>query len=429
MTYVNAIKYIKAHSEGVPSPERMRMLCRYLSDPQRQLKFVHFAGGSGKTSCAEMLSVILGESGYNIGMLLTSFVKEEREMISIGNKYISHNEFAKCVESVAAASAKMKADIKIAAEETDDAISESQSDIMPQQRPKITKNLLEGKISPEPTASEIICAAAFLAFRENDCNICLLECGESRADPTGIIDPPLVAVVCGGTLSEEQLRTGSGIIRRGTREVVTSVTLGESYSAILDACVRVGCRLTVPARAELHHINFGLSGRSFDYRGKNYVIPHCAEYQLTNALIVIETVYALRRTGVALHSEDVARGIGEARIPLRFELFSVSPAIIFDCPRSSSDVAVSLEALSKISHIIGKNIIIIEDQESLISNDNISERGFICHEVILPITETDDKAVAEKAAKLASDETMLVIGSPTFCGRIKNRIAKMLAYR
>ncbi len=428
MTYVNAIKYIKAHSEGVPSPERMRMLCRYLSDPQRQLKFVHFAGGSGKTSCAEMLSVILGASGYKIGMLLTSFVKEEREMISVGNKYISHNEFAKYVEAVAAASAKMKSDIKIAAE-TDETISEPQPDILPPQRPKITKNLLEGKIAPEPTASEIICAAAFLAFRENDCNICLLECGESRADPTGIIEPPLVAVVCGRTLSEEQLRTGSGIIRRGTREVVTSVTLGESYSTILDACVRVGCRLTVPARAELHHLSFGLSGRSFEYRGKNYTIPHCAEYQLTNALIAIETVYALRRTGVALHSEDVARGIGGARIPLRFELFSVSPAIIFDCPRSSADAVVSLESLSKISHIIGKNIIMIAEQEPVISHDDLEGHGFVCREVILPMSEADDKSAATRAAKLLGDETMLVVGSPAFCGRIKNRIAKMLAYR
>ena len=30
MTYVNAIKYILAHSDILPSPERMRLLCRYL---------------------------------------------------------------------------------------------------------------------------------------------------------------------------------------------------------------------------------------------------------------------------------------------------------------------------------------------------------------------------------------------------------------
>jgi len=237
MTYVNAVKYINAHSDGTPSPERMRLLCRYLSDPQRQLKVVHIAGGSGKTSCAQMLSTVLCECGYNIGVLTTSFVREPREMLSIGNKFISHNDFAKYIEAVASAAAKMKNDIISATKSTVDGSVEYDTTLS--QHPKITKNLLDGKISPDPTKSEIICAAALLAFKEKDCQISVLECGESRADPTGIIDPPLVSLVCGTVLSEEQLRTGVGIIRRGTREVVTSA-VGEGYNAVLDACARVG---------------------------------------------------------------------------------------------------------------------------------------------------------------------------------------------
>jgi len=214
MTYVNAVKYINAHREGIPSPERMRLLCRYLSDPQRQLRFVHIAGGSGKTSCAQLLSGILGESGYNIGMLTTSFVKEPREMISIQNKPVSHTDFANYVEKVSIAAAKMKSDIKSAAEYEE----QTDPELIPSApRPKITKNLLDGKITPDPTFSEIICAAAFLAFKDKDCNISLLECGESRADPTGIIDPPLVAVVCGTNLSEEQLSLQRSIITRELR--------------------------------------------------------------------------------------------------------------------------------------------------------------------------------------------------------------------
>jgi len=427
MTYVNAVKYLNAHKEGIPSPERMRLLCRYLFDPQRQLRFVHIAGGPGKTSCVQMLSVILCESGYRIGMLTTSFVKEPREMISVGNKAISHNDFAKYVDQVSQAASKMKFDIKNAAEYEEPVSAESDSNF---QHPKITKNLLDGKIPPEPTYSEIICAAAFLAFKDNDCNISVLECGESRADPSGIIDPPLVAVVCGTALSEAQLRTGAGIIRRGTREVVTSVSLGEAYSTVLDSCVRVGSRLTVPARAELHHISFGLSGRTFEYRGKNYTIPSCAEYQLTNALITIETVYALRRTGVALHSEDVARGINKARIPLKFEILSASPAIILDCPQTHSDIVSFCESLHKISNIIGKNIIsVTPNGYSDLSYELLESYGFLLKEHLSPSSERLDKEVALKAAHLSSDEAMIIIGTEDFSGRIKNRILKMLSYR
>jgi len=427
MTYVNAVKYLNAHKDGTPSPERMRLLCRYLSDPQRQLRFVHIAGGPGKTSCAQMLSVILCESGYKIGMLTTSFVKEPREMISVGNKAISHNDFAKYVEQVAIATSKMKSDIKKAAEYDSAVLNEPEKN---SQHPKITKNLLDGKILPDPTYSEIICAAAFIAFKSNDCNISLLECGESRADPSGIIDPPLVAVVCGTTLSEEQLRTGAGIIRRGTREVVTSVSIGDAYTTILDSCVRVGSRLTVPARAELHHISFGLGGRTFEYRGKSYTIPNCAEYQLTNALVAIETVYALRRTGIALRSEDVARGINNARTPLKFEILSASPAIILDCPKSPADIVSFCESLAKISHIIGKNIIsVTPSSESIISNEILESYGFSLKEHFYPLTELNDKEVALKSARLSSEETMLIIGPQDFSGRIKNRILKMLSYR
>ena len=44
-------------------------------------------------------------------------------------------------------------------------------------------------------------------------------------------------------------------------------------------------------------------------------------------------------------------------------------------------------------------------------------------------TQEEIKAVATKAAKLSPDETMLIVGSEAFCGRVKNRILKMLSYR
>ena len=426
MTYVNAVKYINSHKNGTPSPERMRLLCRYLSDPQRQLKVVHIAGGAGKTSCAQMLSTILGECGYNIGILTTSFVKEPREMISVGNNYISHNDFAKYIEYVASSAAKMKNDILMATQNNDEQIGESDTSL---QHPKITKNLLDGKISPDPTASEIICAAALLAFKDKDCNISVLECGESRADPTGIIDPPLVALICGTTLSEEQLRTGVGIIRRGTREVVTSAS-GEGYNAVLDACVRVGSRLTVPARAELHPTSFGLSGRSFEYRGKNYSLPSCAEYQLTNALVTIETVYALRRTGVALHSEDVARALRKARIPLKFEMLSLFPSIIVDCPQATQNAISFCESLGKISSLISKEVILVcEPENNAVPSELLESYGFNVKETITPVTEKEDKQAAIIASKLKSEETMIIIGSLAFAGRVKNQILKVLSFR
>ena len=151
MTYVNAIKYLNAHVGGTPSPERMRLLCRYLGDPQKNMKFVHIAGGRGKTSCSVMLSVILTESGFTVGSLISSHIEEHRERIRIKNEPLTHKDFAEYIHRVSLAAAKMKADIDLAAEL-------SASDQEPAEgaiQHKITKNLLDGKIAPEPTEEEI----------------------------------------------------------------------------------------------------------------------------------------------------------------------------------------------------------------------------------------------------------------------------------
>ena len=90
-------------------------------------------------------------------------------MITIDQAPLTHEIFASCTEKVALAAAKMQNDIQNAANEQGEEVSPEQSQNQPK-RPKITKNLLEGKISPSPTASEILCAVAFLAFKKSRCN-------------------------------------------------------------------------------------------------------------------------------------------------------------------------------------------------------------------------------------------------------------------
>lgn len=429
MTYLNAVKYITSHSEGMPSPERMRMLCHYLGEPQKQLKFVHVAGGSGKTSCSIMLSVILSESGYKPGRLSTTTIKEPREYISIANLPLSHKEFASYIETVISASIQMKSDIEAQKKRIDTQSAESIDDSV-FAKPKITKNLMDGRISPDPVSSEIICAAAFLAFIKNNCNIVILECGESRTDPTGIIDPPLVAVICGNHLSEGQLRTSIGVIRRGTREVVSSAPAGESFNAIVDACSRIGARLTVPAHGELRQIRIGLSSRTFEYRSKIYNIPFCAEYQLKNALLTIEAVYALRRTGIALHGTNVEKGISKARVPLKFELYSASPTVIIDCPSTVYDATAFCDSLASVKHLIGHTLkVVAEVSTCSVSISQLEKLGFTIESIFEPQNSHDDKKVAEDIIKMPPDQTMLIIGMPAFCDRIKDSITRYMLYK
>ena len=428
MTYINAVKYINSHS-GTPSPERMRLLCRYLGDPQRPQKFVQIVGGRGKTSSASILSVILNEAGFTVGCYTTSHVFELRERIRIGTAPLSHNDFAEYVRRVSVACAKMKSDIEIAHAE-----EKSQDGILPESaiQHKITKNLLEGKISPDPAPEEIICAAAMLAFYDKGCGISILECGDSRADPTGVIDPPLVSFICGGSIDQEQLRTACGTIRRGTREVVCSAVGREAYNTISNACAKTGSRMTVPAHGELSVKESGLRGKTFDYRGKTYSVPFCAEYHISNALAAIETVYALRRTGIPLHSADVARGIAKARIPLRFELMSISPTIIIDCAETAADIAVFTESAKKIRERIGNNVKIILPPDFAVElcSPMTSALGFQKVEFIKPdISKNLFKPLTSLASTLTENDAIFVFGAPEFAGSIKKDLERAMAYR
>lgn len=417
MTYVNARKYLAAHRGIRSSPERMKLLCRYIDDRIRHRKCVHIAGGSGKTSCALMLTSVLDASGLNTGVFTRPISGEERESVSVGGCTLSCTEFALCTEKVSKAAKAMTADILAA-----------RSDPLTQSSLKITKNLLEGKISPEPSYDELLCAVALVCFAESRCDVMILECGDSRADPTGVIEPPAVSVICGSTPTQEQLRTGIGIIRRGTREVVSSVSPGDAYSAVLNACVRAGSRLTVPARAELTLLRHSLGGRDFEYRGKKYHIPLCPEYQAQNSLTAIEAAYALRRTGVSIGGDSVVFGLAGAKIPLRFELISLSPFIVADCPASESDAAAFCESLKELSDRFGKDAFLVtpKSEASPVGAKILAEHGITVRNVLHPSTDRDMRETARVAAALSDNESMLILGDPSFVGRVTYSIRKHL---
>lgn len=416
MTYINARKFLAAHRNIQSSPERMKLLCRYIDDRIRHRKCVHIAGGSGKTSCALMLASIFDSAGLKTGIFTRPAYSEERETISVGGQVVSCADFAVYTDRVAKAAKAMTADI-IAAKK--DALAPSAS--------KITKNLLEGKISPEPSYNELLCAIALLCFHENNCDVMILECGDSRADPTGVIEPPTVSVICGSGLTSEQLRTGIGIIRRGTREVVCSVAPGEAYSAVLNACVKAGSRLTVPARAELDLIHRNLGGRDFEYRGKEYHLPLCPEYQALNSLTAIETAYALRRSGMAIDGDAVVRGLAKARVPLRFEIISLSPFIVVDCPMRESDATAIMEALKDLSEYFGKDVYLVTDYRCYhVSDDLLFNYGMTLKGHLNPLTAEEMRETICTAANLKSNESMLILGSMGLAEKVAYNIRKHL---
>jgi len=65
------------------------LICEHLNNPQNNFKSIHIGGTNGKGSCSHMLSSILQEAGYNVGLYTSPHLVDFRERIRINGDMIS----------------------------------------------------------------------------------------------------------------------------------------------------------------------------------------------------------------------------------------------------------------------------------------------------------------------------------------------------
>ena len=192
MTYEEALSYIhsicwKGSKLGL---DRTRELLGKLNDPQKELKFIHIAGTNGKGSTAAMLSSILEEAGYRVGLYTSPFINRFNERMQVNHQPIPDEELAALTEYVRPHA---------------DAMADS------------------------PTEFELITALAMVWFARRQCDIVVLEVGMGgELDSTNIIDVPEAAVIAAmgldhvkelGPTMADIARAKAGIIKEGGRVV------------------------------------------------------------------------------------------------------------------------------------------------------------------------------------------------------------------
>ena len=75
--------------------ENIEELTQRLGNPQEDLNVIHVAGTNGKGSTIAYLSTILQEAGYKVGKYISPTIYSYRERMSIGEKKISKEAFAR----------------------------------------------------------------------------------------------------------------------------------------------------------------------------------------------------------------------------------------------------------------------------------------------------------------------------------------------
>lgn len=239
MNYKEAREYIKKASQYgiVPGLDNISKLCDKLGNPQKELDIIHIAGTNGKGSVGAFAEQILIESGKKVGRYVSPSVFDYLEQFRINAENMSEDRYAYYISRIS----------KIA-----------------------------DKMTPHPTPFEMETAAAFLYFKEEQCDVVLIEVGMGgREDATNVVSKSLVSVITpisidhmkflGNTL-EEIAYQKSGIIKNNGL-VVTAKQEDCVMQVIENECREKNARLIKTDGATEYEIS--LSG----------------EYQLENAAV------------------------------------------------------------------------------------------------------------------------------------------------
>ena len=321
MTYEEALSYIhsicwKGSKLGL---DRTRELLGKLDDPQKELKFIHIAGTNGKGSTAAMLSSILEEAGYRVGLYTSPFINRFNERMQVNHQPIPDEELAALTEYVRPHA---------------DAMADS------------------------PTEFELITALAMVWFARQKCDIVVLEVGMGgELDSTNIIDVPEAAVIAAmgmdhvkelGPTMADIARAKAGIIKEGGR-VVSYGGTPEADEVIAAVCRARNASLRQPDFSAIVPGDFGLEGQTFSYKGwRGLRIPLVGAYQMNNAAVVLETVEVLRQRGWSVSDEAVRKGLADTRWPARFEVLRRDPVFIVDGGHNPHGIRATAESLSRL---------------------------------------------------------------------------------
>lgn len=348
-----------------PGLERIKTLCSALGDPQNDMKFIHVAGTNGKGSTCAMLSSVLMAAGYKTGLYTSPYVRRFNERIRINGESISDEKLVELTDRI---------------------------------RP------IAEKMEDKPTEFELITAIAFLYFKEEGCDVIVLECGlGGKLDATNLIDSPLCSLITGisldhtrilGDTIEKIAMEKAGIIKSG-HPIIFGGDSVEARAVIKKSAATLGSDFYVVDHSDIVIHRADLYGTEFNYKHyKNVKVKLLGLYQPRNAALVLDTVDLLRELGMPISDKNVYFGLQNAVWNARFEIIHDSPCVIFDGAHNAEGVRAAKESIKHYfgdERLIAVSGVLSDKDYTQIGNDiaNIADTVFT-------ITPKNSRALSAK---------------------------------
>ncbi len=323
MNYQEALTYIhnrKAHS-AKPGLHRIKALMELLGNPQKGLPFLHIAGTNGKGSTATMLANVLHHAGYKTGCFTSPFIYDFRERFAIDGALIAEDTLAALAERVKEAEQSL----------------------------------------PEPlTEFEVVTAIGFLYFKEEHCDIVVLEVGlGGRFDATNIIERPLASIICSisrdhteflGNTIEEIAFEKAGIIKEGCPIILYHRNPEAAIKVIREQAAAKNAPLILGS--EPQQLRCDAAGNAFRYRGEEYTLQLRGAHQIGNAVTVLEALFFLKKSGKIQFTESQLKiGLHRAMIDARLQKIWDQPPIYIDGGHNQEGIEALIHAIDSIEEL------------------------------------------------------------------------------
>ncbi|GAA6406506.1 folylpolyglutamate synthase/dihydrofolate synthase family protein [Blautia hominis] len=331
MNYEEARVYLDEVSKygSVLGLDNMRELLGRLGNPQDDLKFIHISGTNGKGSALSYMSTILSGAGFRTGRYISPTLYAYRERIQVDGAMIDRESLAALVTVV-----------------------------------KEAVDAMEAENKGNPTVFEVETALSFLYFKEQKCDIVVLETGlGGTLDATNVVKTTVMEMISsigmdhmeflGGTL-QEIAENKAGIIKPHTW-VVSAEQDPKAAEVIKRVCREKDCKLSVVDPDAFQDVHYGYEKQTFTYKNwKDVEITLAGTYQVTNAALALEAVEALRKLGYSLTEEQVRKGMKAAFWRGRFSVIHKNPVVVIDGAHNPAAAKVLKDSLE--TYFQGKNL-------------------------------------------------------------------------
>ncbi|URZ00068.1 Folylpolyglutamate synthase [Clostridium felsineum] len=328
LNYEEAISYIHCSLKfGINlGLNRVARLLEILGNPHEKIKCIHIAGTNGKGSTTAMISQILIEAGYKVGMYTSPYIEEFEERIQVNNCNIPKEDLCSIIEKVSLAVKKLK----------DEGIE-------------------------DPTEFEIITAAAFLYFSVKKVDYAVIEVGlGGRFDATNVIMPILTVItsvsydhmkILGDTLAKIAYEK-AGIIKdkvplvlypqKKEAEVVIKsiaeerkaniINVGEGKAEFIDNLVEKD--------RYFQHIHMEILQDQYDIK-----LALLGKHQINNAKTAVMVIEALKNQGLRVSKNNIINGLYKVRWRGRLDVIENNPLVVLDGAHNADGILKLKESI------------------------------------------------------------------------------------